>query len=133
MYIFPNAGLGQAKSIRGLGLIPWPLDPTKWKQGNCSGWMSDAESFSKVVADHYLRTEYPSLFGQAEKIWCRGDRKLCEVSYPSGVSVGVSFVSLPHFVIARRVPHPTGPRCEYEFHCLPSGKLVPTKRSCAPS
>ena len=121
MYIYPRAGLGQAAPEQ------------EQRKGNCSGWMSDTESFSKVVADHYLRTEYPSLFGQAKKIWCSGDKKICHVYYSTGVNVGVSFVSLPNYVIARRWAHPTGPRCEYDFDCRPSGELVLRKRSCGPS
>lgn len=138
MYIhtWPHTRLGQAtgKQQAERRIVPPFATPTQEQsKGNCSGWMSDPESFSKVVADHYLRTEYPLLVGQAEKIWCRADKKLCHVSYSSGVEVAVSFVSLPRFVIARRVPHPTGPRCEYDFDCLTSGKLVLRKRSCGSS
>ena len=120
MYTWPRAGLGQAT-------------PEQKRKGNCSGWMSDPESFSKVIADHYVRTEYPSLFGRVKKIWCAANKKICQVDYSTGVGVVVSFVELPNYVIARRVPHPTGPRCEYDFDCRPSGELVLRKRSCGPS
>ena len=105
------------------------------RKGDCSGWVSDPQSFSKAVADHYMRTEYPllSLFSRAEKIWCSPDKKRCEVDYSNGISVIVSFAHLPDFVIARRIPHPTGPRCEYDFECRPSGGLVLRKRNCRPS
>jgi hypothetical protein len=95
--------------------------------------MSDPESFSKVVADHYVRTEYPSLFGRVKKIWVSGDKKITQVYYSTGIAVSVSFVELPNYVIARRWSHPTGPRCEYDFECRPSGELVLRKRSCGPS
>jgi len=121
MYAWPHAGLGQPKPAQ------------EQRKGNCSGWMSDLESFSKVVADHYVRTEYPSLFGRAEKIWCAADKKMCQVYYSTGIQVGVSFVDLPNFVIARRFAHPTGPRCEYDFDCRPSGEVVLRKRNCRPS
>ena len=134
MYILPYAGLGQARSIQRVdGQNLYLADTTEREPGRCSGWMSDPESFSKVVADYYLQTEYPTLFGQAEKIWCSADKKMCQVYYPNSVAVGISFVNLPHFVIARRYAHPTGPRCEYDFNCLPSGQLVLKKRRCAPS
>ncbi len=109
------------------------LPPQGQPRGDCSGWMSDPESFSKVVADHYLRTEYPSLFGQVKKIWVSGDKKITQVYYSTSVAVSVSFVKLPNYVIARRWSHPTGPRCEYDFYCRPSGELVLRKRSCGPS
>lgn len=55
------------------------------------------------------------------------------VSYSTGIEAFVSFVRLPDFVIARCVPHLTGPRCEYDFDCTPSGELVLKKRTCGPS
>jgi hypothetical protein len=142
-------GLGQTMSLRELGgfgqpallrrlarrrsLLRFAMPTQEQRTGNCPGWMSDPESFSKAVADHYVRTEYPSLSGRAEKIWCRADKKICQVDYSTGIQVGVSFVRLPDYVIARRWAHPTGPRCEYDFDCRPSGELVLTKRSCRPS
>jgi hypothetical protein len=120
-YAWPHAGLGQ------------PTPSQEPRKGNCSGWMADIESFSKAIADHYVRTEYPSLFGRANKIWCSADKKLCQVYYSTGIQVGVSFMDLPNFVIARRFAHSTGPRCEYDFDCRPSGELVLRKRSCGPS
>jgi hypothetical protein len=135
MYIYdrPRAGLGQASGIGRRNLPTFAIPAQGQRQGDCSGWMSDPESFSKVVADHYVRTEYPSLVGRAERIWCAADKKMCEVYYSTGIKVGVSFVNLPDHVIARRVEHPTGPRCEYDFDCRPSGDVVLSKRNCRPS
>jgi hypothetical protein len=95
-------------------------------------WISDVESFAKVVADHYVRTEYPSLFGPVKEIWCRGDKKMCQVRYSTGIKVIVSFVRLPDHVIARRGEDPKGPRCEYDFDCRSSAERVLKKRSCRP-
>jgi V8-like Glu-specific endopeptidase len=100
---------------------------------NCAGWISDRDSFCKRVADHYLRSEYPGLKRGALKIWHSPNKILSVVDYPDGVAVGVSFFSMPNFVIVRRHFHPTGPRCEYDFDCLPSGDIVFTKRKCAAS
>jgi hypothetical protein len=136
VYTRPRAGLGQARGIQQVGrriLRPFATPAQGQRQGNCSGWMSDLQSFSKVVADHYVRSEYPSLFGRAEKIWCDVDGKICQVDYSTGIGVGISFVHLPNYVIARRIPHPTGPRCEYDFDCRPSGELVLRTRRCGPS
>jgi hypothetical protein len=99
------------------------------QQGN-KNWISDAESFAKVVADHYVRTEYPSLFGPVKEIWCSGDKKICQVNYSTRIKVIVSFVRLPDYVIARRSEDPTGPRCEYNFDCRSSAERVLKKRSC---
>jgi len=112
----PPAQIGDASSAEG-----------------CKGWMSDLQSFSKVVTDHYLRTEYPGFVGMAKSIWCSGDRKQCLVRYSEDMKVGVSFVALPDHVIARRFFHPTGPRCEYDFSCASNGTLSLQKRKCGPS
>jgi hypothetical protein len=118
MYTWPQARLGQ------------PAPEQEQRKGN---WMSDVESFGKVVADYYVRTEYPSLFGRVKEIWCSGDQKMCEVKYSTGIKVLVSFVRLPDHVIARRGEDPTGPRCEYDFDCRSSAERVLRKRSCRPS
>lgn len=99
----------------------------------CKGWLSDLQSLSKAVADHYLRTEYPNDAGQAKTIWCAKDRKQCLVTYSEDMKVGVSFVALPDHIIARRFFHPTGPRCEYDFSCASNGTLSLRKRKCGPS
>jgi hypothetical protein len=95
-------------------------------------WISDVESFAKVVADHYVRTEHPPLFGSVKEIWCSGDKKMCQVRYSTGIKVIVSFVRLPDYVIARRGEDPIGPRCEYDFDCRSSAERVLKKRSCRP-
>lgn len=136
VYTCARAQLGQGRGVQQVGrrsLLPFAIPTQEQRTGNCSGWMSDPESFSKVVADHYVRTEYSSLSGRAEKIWCREDKKICQVDYSTGIQVVVSFVRLPDYVIARRWAHPTGPRCEYDFDCRPSGELVLRKRRCGPS
>jgi hypothetical protein len=138
MYIYgwPQAGIGQAGDKLQSGrrdLPPLAGLAQPQRQGDCSGWMRDPQSFGKVVADHYLRSEYPSLLGRVTKIWVRADNKICQVYYSTGVAVGVSFVNFPDHVIARRWSHPTGPRCEYDFDCSSSGQLLLKKRSCGPS
>jgi hypothetical protein len=97
---------------------------------SCSGWEQDLQSFSKVVAEHYLKTEM-GLSLKAQRIWCSGDGKRCEVyfsckdpSYEScKFTVAVSFVNVPSHVIARKTS-PLGPRLEYNYRCTPEGKLV---------
>jgi hypothetical protein len=103
-------------------LTPLCRTDTGTAHGERSGWMSDPERFSKVVADHYVRTEYPSLSGRAEKIWCREDKKICQVDYSTGIQVGVSFVRLPDYVIARRWAHPTGPPVRIRFRLSAFGR-----------
>ena len=116
-YTWPQTRLGQ------------PAPEQEQREKN---WMSDVESFAKVVADHYVRTEYPSLFGPVKEIWCSGDKKMCQVNYSTRIKVIVSFVRLPDYVIARRGEDPTGPRCEYDFDCRSSAERVLRKRSCRP-
>jgi len=116
VYLQNGAGLGQPKP-----------------SGDCSGWEQDPQSFSKVIAEHYLSTEM-GLSLKAQRIWCSGDGKRCEVyfsckagTYECKTTVGVSFVKVPIYVIARKVS-PLGPRLEYNYHCTPEGKMVLTVR-----
>jgi len=135
MYIYdrPRAGLGQAREAVRHDLRPLGDTAQGQRQGDCSGWMSDLQSFSKVVADHFVRTEYPDLVGRAVKIWCAGDKKFCQVDYSTGIKVVVSFVNLPDHVVAGSWMQTNPIRCEYDFDCSASGKLVLRKRSCKPN
>ena len=103
-------------------------------KGDCSGWESDLESFSKAVADHYVRTEIdPTLVGPVSRITCDPGIR-CTVDYSNGLSVMVSLTQIPDYVIVRRMFHPTGPRCEYDYACTPqrtveTAKAIPGARS----
>jgi hypothetical protein len=99
----------------------------RFGRGDCSGWERDLQSFSKVVAEHYLRTEM-GLSLRAKSIWCRPDGKGCEVYFPGDVTVGVSFVGVPGYVIARQFG-PAKPRREYNYDCTPEGKVILTPRN----
>jgi hypothetical protein len=100
------------------------------KTSGCTGWESDPQSFSKVIADFYLRTELGGTPGMAD-IQCQGDNRLCFVTYPDGTSVAVSLTQVPNFVIARQRGG-TGPRREYEYDCDPSGRVNFRLRSPTP-
>ena len=88
---------------------------------SCAGWESDAESFTKVIADFYVRTELGGTPGMAD-IQCQGDRRMCFITYEGGTSVGVSLARVPDFVIARQRGG-NGPRREYVYDCDPSGRV----------
>jgi len=85
---------------------------------SCKGWESDPQSFAKVIAEHYARTEY----GQRDRgdpYWC--GKKLCTVRFP-GRDVMVSFARVPDYVIARATGRNT-PRREYEYRCFSDGTI----------
>jgi hypothetical protein len=129
IYDRPHAGLGQTRGAGRRNLSP-PAIARPWgRRGDCSGWMNNPQSFSKAIADHYVNTEYPTRLRRAYKIGCMHN-KICHVYYTNGITVMVSFANLPNYVIARRVGDPTGPRCEYDFDCLPSGELVLMRLGC---
>lgn len=100
---------------------------------DCSGWEQDPESFSKVVAEHYIRTVmglalkaksikpyYPNK--SAMEVWFS--------SFPKDIVIGVSFVKLPHYVIAARIKNiPAGPARCYTYQCQ-GDKLSLTDRKC---
>jgi hypothetical protein len=110
MYIRANTGLGISQ-----------------QSSNCSGWEKDPQSFTKVIAEHYVRTELGrSLRGRS--IWCRPDGKMCTVGFPGGIEVMVSLVRVPSYVIARQIGKDK-PRREYRYVCLPQGGVVFWPRS----
>lgn len=98
--------------------------------GSCSGWESDPESFSKRVAEHYVRT----VLGQplhAKRIvpYWPNSKKAMEVTFSDDLAVGVSFVKIPDYVIALRLrAQPPGPPRYYVYSCTPDGNLVLSER-----
>lgn len=109
----------------GLGRGPAGLYGTP-ATSSCKGWESDRESFAKVIAEHYLITEY-GRSGPALRIRCPSERPVCEVDFPDDVTVAVSLKRVPRFVIARRLGANT-PRREYEYRCTPEGKVILSPR-----
>lgn len=100
-------------------------------KASCSGWESDPESFSKRVAEHYVRT----VLGQslsAKRIvpyYPSGNKRFMEVQFSPGLAVGVSFVKIPDYVIALRLrAQPPGPPRYYTYACTPKGDLVLSER-----
>lgn len=98
---------------------------------SCSGWESDPESFSKRVAEHYVKT----VLGQslsAKRIvpyWLKSKNGM-EVIFSDDLAVGVSFVKIPDYVIALRLrANPPGPPRYYTYVCTSDGNLVLTERA----
>jgi hypothetical protein len=105
-------------------------EPTT-KTGDCSGWERDPQSFAKVLADHYLRTELGVQPALVKNIWCDPGPTGCIVAYEDGREVRVTLKYQPGYVIARGTrPLPLTQRCVYAYDCTDSGELVFTKRSC---
>jgi hypothetical protein len=100
---------------------------------DCSGWEKDPESFSKVVAEHYIRTVMKlNLKAKSIKPYYPNKRAM-EVwfsSFPKDIVIGVSFVKLPDYVIAARIKNtPAGPKRCYTYQCQ-AGQLSLTERKC---
>lgn len=88
----------------------------------CAGWESDPQSFGKVVAEHHVRTVLGRNL-RGNPTWCNPAGKLCQVDFPDGISVMVSFVKVPDYVIARERGKDK-PRREYTYECLPNGRVI---------
>lgn len=99
------------------------------RKGDCSGWESDPESFTKVIAEHYVidALGLPRMSGNPTGCWADG--KLCEVEFPGDMIVDISLAQVPHYVIARERGK-NKLRCEYDYDCTPDGRVVFTRRSC---
>jgi hypothetical protein len=100
MYVLTNKeGLGQGRGTP-----------------DCSGWERDPQIFSKLIAQHYVSTELKQRL-KGERLHCRPDGKVCEVTFPGDITVGVSLAKVPSYVIARQMytgPAPA-PRREYNY------------------
>jgi hypothetical protein len=100
------------------------------RSGDCSGWESDPQSFGKVIADHYVRTELNQtpIIDPSKGLWCSSNGKMCEVHYQGGITVMVSLVRIPQYVIARQQGSNTI-RAEYDYECVPpDNRVVFTRR-----
>ncbi len=103
---------------------------------DCSRWETDPQSFSKVVAEHYVRTVLGvrTLLGPPPTVkritapfpmspWLR------VVTFSNDIVVLVSFQKVPDFVVAARwYPKPAGPSRFYTYSCAPDGGLVLSER-----
>jgi hypothetical protein len=92
---------------------------------DCSGWERDRDSFSKRVAEHYMRT----VFGQSltAKTIRQASPVRWEVQFSNNTVVAVVFAT--NFVAASRLfPSPGGPIRHYNFSCTASGDLVLSDR-----
>ena len=97
-------------------------------QTDCSGWESDPQSFTKVIAEHHIRTELGrplSPTGGPYKV----TEKTWGVRFPDNIFVYVTLAKVPDFVVAARwYPKPAGQSRFYTYACAPGGKPVFTER-----
>jgi hypothetical protein len=92
---------------------------------SCSGWERDRDSFSKRVAEHYMRT----VFGQSlnARSIHQASPVRWEVQFPNNIVVGVVFAK--DFVAASRLyANPSGPVRHYNYSCTATGDLVLSER-----
>jgi hypothetical protein len=100
---------------------------------DCSGWENDPESFSKKVADHFVRTQInPPTPPSAESIECtnppNGSYRNCEVTYSEELRIAVRWNTASNRVAAdwdhgKKV-------CLYEYTCDAQGQLILKLREC---
>ena len=101
------------------------------KTGDCSRWERDPQSFAKVLADYYVRTEIGTQPALVKNISCVLGATYCIVGYEDGREVWVTLKYQPDYVIARGMrPLPLTQRCLYDYDSRGSGGLAFTKRSC---
>ena len=80
--------------------------------------VEEPETIARQVAAHYLRTEL-GLSLDPQKINSRGFGRTswCDVFYPRGITIRVSFVKVPHILTAVQVAPKLGPKREYGYNC----------------
>ena len=93
--------------------------------GDCSGWERDPQSFSKRVADHYLRTVLGlSLMARSIRPPQPGSVRW-EVLYPNNIVIAVIFAK--GYVATARI-YPWGPIRQYTYTCTSKGDLLLSDR-----
>ncbi len=98
-------------------------------QTDCSGWESDPHSFTKVIAEHHIRTELGrslSPIGGPNQV----TKTAWRVKFPDDIFVYVTLAKVPDFVVAARwYPKPAGQSRFYTYSCAPGEKPVFTERT----
>jgi hypothetical protein len=79
--------------------------------------VDDPEHTSLQVADWYARTELGGALA-SPKVTCKGDGRWCDVDYPNGITIRVSFYKVPDSLIARQVAPKLGPLRVYAYSCF---------------
>lgn len=111
------------------------------EEGDCSGWLSDPESFSIVIAKTFLRDEAPGTNpGLVKRVVCErtstgpGRKRpwtwdRCFVHFADGTVVRVVLFSEMTAIVTRINP-PADWFCHYTFSCRPDGSLVARRYNC---
>lgn len=127
------------RAIEELGIVPTvgftkDLIIQDQKLGDCSDWEKDLQSFSKVIAEQYVRTVLKRpLLSQVKRVSCRSDGKVCQVFFDDGTSIWVSYAKVPSYVITREAAGGKL-RCEFNYQCTSGGQVVFDQRGkCRPS
>lgn len=106
-------------------------------QGSCSGWESNSELFSNVIAEHHLPTEFGRHIRAtrqpfkvtAATTW----RTAWRINFPNKIAVDVSLSKVPDVVAAvRGYPGPAGSVRFYTYSGTRDGTLVFSKRKPPP-
>lgn len=103
--------LSKARCERSMNGLRWSMP--------CGGMeVDDPENISRQVADHYMQTVLGSALSN-RRIGCSvfGRRGFCDVYFPGGITIRVSFSKVPYALIANRVAPIVGPPREYSYRC----------------
>jgi hypothetical protein len=79
--------------------------------------VDDPEHTSLQVADWYVQTELAGGLAST-KVTCNGNGQWCDVDYPNGITIRVSFDKVPDSLIALQVAPKSGPLRVYAYSCF---------------
>jgi hypothetical protein len=123
-----EAETGRAAPTKGEGQAPQAA--AAQRSGDCSGWERDPQSFTKTVAEFYVRTVLQTA-GTATTVVCEPFQCTWTVTTLAGeLSVRVHLALVPDCVAANRLPQ--GPMTYFDYDCPPSGglRLAPRSGPC---
>ncbi|BFU90776.1 MAG: hypothetical protein NTAFB01_19630 [Nitrospira sp.] len=97
-------------------------------QTDCSGWETDPQSFTKVIAEHHILTELGKPLSPTGGPY-QVTKTAWRINFQNGIAVYVTLAKVPDFVAAARwYPKPAGKSRFYAYSCTSDGQVVFTER-----
>jgi len=124
------AGYAFDSLARELARAKCALSKHRWKEwAPCDGQEEDeTETISQQVAEHFVSTELGQQL-KSQTIKCDNAAKWCEVNFPNGITINVSFADIPSRLVATQIKPNLGVSRGYEYLCP---RIPPTFPSARP-
>jgi len=113
----PAEALGTLEEALAQAKCEQALNDWRWVAPCDAMEVEKPEQTSLQVADWYVQTELAAKLASS-KVTCIGDGEWCDVDYPNGITIRVSFSKVPDSLIARQIAPKPGPLRIYAYSCF---------------